>query len=193
MQRQLIVGATAAGTTLVDFPLVTNKILGTKFKVVRGYDATPQINVAIERGEVEGIGGIGWQSIKTQVPRWIAEKRITVIAQYGFKRDAELADAPTMLELAKTDTDRAALTMMSARTEYGRPYFAPPEVPPARVEALRRAFDATMSDADFMADAAQLQLELSPMRGEEVQALVGKLAQTPPETVARVRAALEGP
>jgi len=193
MQRQLIVGATAAGTTLVDFPLVTNKILGTKFKVVRGYDATPQINLAIERGEVEGIGAIGWQSIKTQVPQWIAARKITVIAQYGFKRDAELADAPTMLELGRTDADRAALTMMFARTEYGRPYFAPPEVPPARIEALRRAFDATMHDADFMADAAQLQLELSPMRGEEVQALVGKLAQTPPEIVARVRAALEGP
>jgi tripartite-type tricarboxylate transporter receptor subunit TctC len=193
MQRQLIVGATTAGTTLVDFPLVTNKILGTKFKVVRGYDATPQINVAIERGEVEGIGGIGWQSIKTQVPQWIAEKKISVIAQYGLKRDRELADASTMLELARTDADRAALTMMFARTEYGRPYFAPPEVPRARIEALRRAFDATMRDADFMADAAQLQLELSPMRGEEVQALVGKLAQTPPEIVARVRAALESP
>jgi tripartite-type tricarboxylate transporter receptor subunit TctC len=160
---------------------------------VRGYDATPQINLAIERGEVEGIGGIGWQSIKTQVPQWIAARKITVIAQYGFKRDPELADAPTMLELGRSDADRAALTMMFARTEYGRPYFAPPDVPPARIEALRRAFDATMHDADFMADAAQLQLELSPMRGEEVQALVGKLAQTPPEIVARVRAALEGP
>ncbi|HEY6254659.1 MAG TPA: hypothetical protein VIY51_02595 [Xanthobacteraceae bacterium] len=193
MQSQLIVGATAAGTTLVDFPLVTNKILGTRFKVVRGYDSTPQINVAMERGEVEGIGGIGWQSVKTQVPQWIADKKITVIAQYGLHRDPELAGAPTMLELAKTDADRAALTMMFARTEYGRPYFAPPDVPPARIEALRRAFDATMKDADFVADAAQLQLELSPMTGEEVQALVAKLARTPPEIVARVRAALEAP
>ena len=193
LQKQLIVGATAAGTTLVDFPLVTNRILGTRFKVVRGYDSTPQINVAMERGEVEGIGGIGWQSVKTQVPQWIAEKKITVIAQYGLQRDPELANAPTMLELARTDADRAALTMMFARTEYGRPYFAPPDVPPARIEALRRAFDATMNDPDFVADAAQLQLELSPMRGEEVQALVAKLARTPPEIVARVRAALEGP
>ena len=193
LQKQLIVGATAAGTTLVDFPLVTNRILGTRFKVVRGYDSTPQINVAMERGEVEGIGGIGWQSVKTQVPQWIAEKKITVIAQYGLQRDPELANAPTMLELARTDADRAALTMMFARTEYGRPYFAPPDVPPARIEALRRAFDATMHDPDFVADAAQLQLELSPMRGEEVQALVAKLARTPPEIVARVRAALEGP
>ena len=193
LQKQLIVGATAAGTTLVDFPLVTNRILGTRVKVVRGYDSTPQSNVAMERGEVEGIGGIGWQSVKTQVPQWIADKKIAVIAQYGLQHDPELANAPTMLELAKTDADRAALTMMFARTEYGRPYFAPPDVPPARIEALRRAFDATMHDPDFVTDAAQLQLELSPMRGEGLQALVAKLARTPPEIVARVRAALEGP
>jgi tripartite-type tricarboxylate transporter receptor subunit TctC len=193
MQRELIVGATAAGTTLVDFPLVANKFLGTRFKVVRGYDSTPQINVAMERGEVEGIGGIGWQAVKTTIPQWVAERKITVIAQYGLRRDPELANAPTMLELAKTDADRQALTMMFARTEYGRPYFAPPDVPAARVAALRRAFDATMKDPDFVADAAQLQLELSPSTGEEVQALVAKLAGTPADIVARVRAALEPP
>jgi tripartite-type tricarboxylate transporter receptor subunit TctC len=191
LQKELIVGATAAGTTLVDFPLVTNKFLGTRFRVVRGYDSTPQINVAMERGEVEGIGGIGWQSVKTTIPQWIAEKKITVIAQYGLHRDPELPDAPTMLELAKTDADRQALTMMFARTEYGRPYFVPPDVPPARVEALRRAFDATMKDPDFVADAAQLQLDLSPATGEEVQALVAKLAATPADISARVRAALD--
>jgi tripartite-type tricarboxylate transporter receptor subunit TctC len=191
LKQELIVGATAAGTTLVDFPLVTNKFLGTRFRVVRGYDSTPQINVAMERGEVEGIGGIGWQSVKTTIPQWIAEKKITVIAQYGLQRDPDLAAAPTMLELAKTDADRAALTMMFARTEYGRPYFTPPDVPAARVEALRRAFDATMRDPAFIADAAQLQLELSPMTGEAVQTLVAKLAGTPAEVAARVRAALD--
>jgi hypothetical protein len=189
LRRPLIVGATAPGTTLFDFPMVTNSILGTRFKVVRGYDSTPQINVAIERGELEGNGGIGWQSVKTQTPEWIADKKITVIAQYGLKRDPELA-APTMLELAKTEADRQALTMMFARTEYGRPYFTPPDVPAARVEALRRAFDATMRDPGFISEAAQLQLELSPMTGEEVQALVAKLAATPPQIVARVRGAL---
>jgi tripartite-type tricarboxylate transporter receptor subunit TctC len=191
LQKELIVGATAAGTTLVDFPLVTNKFLGTRFRIVRGYDSTPQINVAMERGEVEGIGGIGWQSVKTTIPQWIMKKKITVIAQYGLQRDPDLAAAPTMLELAKTDADRAALTMMFARTEYGRPYFTPPDVPAARVEALRRAFDATMRDPAFIADAAQLQLELSPMTGEAVQTLVAKLAGTPAEVAARVRAALD--
>ena len=189
--RELIVGATAPGTTMVDFPLLTNDILGTKFRIVRGYEGTPQINTAIERGELEGQGGIGWAAVKAQVPQWITERKIKVIAQYGLKRHPDLADVPTMLELATSDPDRQALTMLFARTEYGRPYFLPPEVPAARVEALRRAFDATMRDPAFVADAAKLQLEIDPMTGEAVQALVGDLAATPPDVVARVRAILE--
>ena len=189
--RELIVGATAPGTTMVDFPLLTNDILGTRFRIVRGYEGTPQINTAIERGELEGQGGIGWAAVKAQVPQWITERKIKVIAQYGLKRHPDLADVPTMLELAKSDPDRQALTMLFARTEYGRPYFLPPEVPAARVEALRRAFDATMRDPAFVADAAKLQLEIDPMTGEAVQALVGDLAATPPDVVARVRAILE--
>ena len=189
--RELIVGATAPGTTMVDFPLLTNDILGTKFRIVRGYEGTPQINTAIERGELEGQGGIGWAAVKAQVPQWITERKIKVIAQYGLKRHPDLADVPTMLELANSDPDRQALTMLFARTEYGRPYFLPPEVPAARVEALRRAFDATMRDPAFVSDAAKLQLEIDPMTGEAVQALVGDLAATPPDVVARVRAILE--
>jgi len=189
--RELIVGATAPGTTMVDFPLLTNDILGTRFRIVRGYEGTPQINTAIERGELEGQGGIGWAAVKAQVPQWITERKIKVIAQYGLKRHPDLADVPTMLELATSDPDRQALTMLFARTEYGRPYFLPPEVPAARVEALRRAFDATMRDPAFVADAAKLQLEIDPMSGEAVQALVGDLAATPAQVVARVRAILE--
>ena len=189
--RELIVGATAPGTTMVDFPLLTNDILGTKFRIVRGYEGTPQINTAIERGELEGQGGIGWAAVKAQVPQWITERKIKVIAQYGLKRHPDLAEVPTMLELAKSDPDRQAMTMLFARTEYGRPYFLPPEVPAARVEALRRAFDATMRDPAFVSDAAKLQLEIDPMTGEAVQALVGDLAATPPDVVARVRAILD--
>jgi tripartite-type tricarboxylate transporter receptor subunit TctC len=193
MRKDAVVGATMPGTTMVDFPAVTNSILGTKFKIVRGYENTPQINVAIERGEIEGNGGIGWQSVRTTSQQWITEKKIKVIAQYGLRRDRDLADVPTMLEMAKTDADRQALTMMFARTEYGRPYFLPPDVPAERVQALRRAFDATMKDPAFIADAAKLQLDVDPITGEDVQALVAPLGRTPPEIIARVRAALEAP
>jgi tripartite-type tricarboxylate transporter receptor subunit TctC len=191
--KDLVVGATAPGTTMADFPLVVNDVLGLKFKVVRGYEGTPQINHAIERGEIQGQGGIGWAAVKAQVPQWIAEKKIKVIAQYGLKRHAALADVPAMLELAANEPDRQALAMLFARAEYGRPYFLPPDVPAERVRALRRAFDATMKEPAFVADAARLQLDIDPMTGEEVQALVAQLAQTPAAIVTRVRAALEAP
>src|SRR5215510_6075429 len=139
------------------------------------------------------MGGLGWASVKAQTPHWVSEKKIKVLAQYGFKRYTELADVPTMLELAKSDADRQAMTMLFARTEYGRPYFLPPDVPEERVAALRRAFDATMKDPAFLAEAAKLQFEVDPLTGEEVQALVGELAATPREIVARVRSALEAP
>src|SRR5262249_14700617 len=123
----------------------------------------------------------------------ISEKKIKVLAQYGFKRNAELADVPTMLELARSEGDRQAMRMLFARTEYGRPYFLPPDVPAARVTALRRAFDMTMRDPAVIAEAAKLQFEVDPLAGEELQALVAQLASTPRDVVARVRKALEAP
>ena len=191
--KEVVVGATTPGTTMVDFPLLVNDVLGLKFKVVRGYQGTPQINLAIERGEVEGMGGLGWASVKAQTPHWISERKIKVLAQYGLKRHSELSDVPTMLELAKSDADRQAMTMLFARTEYGRPYFLPPDVPVERVAALRRAFDGTMKDPAFVAEAAKLQFDVDPLTGEQVQVLVAQLAATPREVVARVRAALEAP
>jgi tripartite-type tricarboxylate transporter receptor subunit TctC len=189
--KEVVVGATTPGTTMVDFPLLANAVLGFKFKIVRGYQGTPQINLAIERGEVQGMGGLGWASVKAQTPHWISEKKIRVLAQYGLERSAELPDVPTMLELAKAPADRQAMRMLFARTEYGRPYFLPPDVPAERVTALRRAFDATMKDPAFIAEAGKLQFDVDPLTGERVQALVGELAATPNEIVTRVRAALE--
>jgi tripartite-type tricarboxylate transporter receptor subunit TctC len=191
--KEVVVGATTPGTTMVDFPLLLNDVLGTRFKVVRGYQGTPQINLAIERGEVQGMGGLGWASVKAQTPHWISERKIKVLAQYSFQRTAELADVPTMLEFAKSPADRQAMKMLFARTEYGRPYFLPPDVPVERVAALRRAFDATMKDAAFVAEAAKLQFDIDPLSGEEVQGLVAELTTTPREIVARVRSALEAP
>jgi tripartite-type tricarboxylate transporter receptor subunit TctC len=104
-----------------------------------------------------------------------------------------LPDVPLMLDLAKSDADRQALMLLFGRTEYGRPYFLPPDVPAERVEALRRAFDATMKDEGFIADAAKIGFEVDPLSGEQVQASVAALARTPPEVVARVRAALNQP
>jgi hypothetical protein len=123
----------------------------------------------------------------------VTEKKITIIAQFGAARHRLLPDVPLMLDLAKSDADRQALMLLFGRTEYGRPYFLPPDVPVERVEALRRAFDATMKDESFMSDAAKIGFEVDPLTGEQVQAAVAALAHTPLEVVARVRAALNQP
>jgi tripartite-type tricarboxylate transporter receptor subunit TctC len=189
--KPLVVGATAPGTTMVDFPLLTNAVLGTKFKIVSGYPSTPQMNLALERGETEGVGALGWEAVKAQMTPWLNDRKIKIIAQFGFARASVLPDVPLMLDLAKTPDDRKALAMLFSRTEIGRPYFLPPEVPTARVEALRRAFDATMKDDGYRADVAKIGFELNPQTGEQIQALIADLANTPPDVIARVRKALE--
>ena len=191
--KELTVGATTPGTTMVDFPLLVNDVLGYKFKIVRGYGGTAQIDLAMERGELQGNGALGLASLKARQQTWIDEKKVKFLAQYGLSRAAELPDVPTILEQAKAEPDKQAMRMLFARTEYGRPYFLPPDVPADRVEALRRAFDATMKDPQFLAETAKLQLEVSPMTGEQVQELVGHLVATPQPIVARVRHALEAP
>jgi len=190
--RPLVVGATAPGTTMNDFPQLTNAVLGTKFKIVRGYESTPQMNQAMERGETEGVAALGWNAIRAQQPQWIADGKIKLIAQFGLEPSSELpSGVPLMIELAKSPRDHAALAMLFGRTEYGRPYFLPPDVPADRVAALRRAFDLTMKDDGFVAEVAKLGFAPNPLSGEEVQALVADVAHTPPEIVARVRAALD--
>ncbi|MCC6890491.1 MAG: hypothetical protein IT536_18345 [Hyphomicrobiales bacterium] len=191
--REVLVGSTTVGTTMNDFPLLLNELLGYKFKVVRGYKGTPDINIAIERGEIQGNGGVGLASVKTLSQQWIDEKKIKFIVQYNLQPYPELAGVPMVMDLTKTETQRTAMRLLFARTEYARPYFLPPDVPAERVQALRRAFDATMKDPAFIAEAVRLQLELSPMNGEAMQALVAELARTPAEIVGRVRNALTAP
>ena len=126
--------------------------------------------------------------------KWIEEKKIKFIVQYNLQPSPELPGVPMVMDLAKTDAQRTAMRLLFARTEYARPYFLPPGVPAERVAALRRAFDATMKDSAFVADAEKLhKLELSPMTGEVLQELVAELSRTPPEIVKRVRNALDAP
>jgi tripartite-type tricarboxylate transporter receptor subunit TctC len=188
--KELIVGATTPGTATMDFPAIANSVLGLKFKIVPGYEGTAQINVAMERGEVHGNAGLGWVSVKTQSLGWLNEGKIKIPAQFGFERHPDLPNVPTVYSLATTEEQRQALALVFARQEYGRPFFAPPDVPPARVAVLRRAFDATMQDPAFLAEAEKLKLEIEPMAGEALQAVVAKLASTPPAVVQQVRDAL---
>jgi tripartite-type tricarboxylate transporter receptor subunit TctC len=188
--KELVVGATTPGTGTMDFPAISASVLGLKFRIVPGYQGTAEINVAMERGEVHGNAGIGWVSVKAQTFAWYTEGKIRIPLQFGFERHPELPNIPTAISLARTDEQRQALSLVFARQEHGRPFMAPPGVPPARVAALRRAFDATLKDPEFLAEAEKLKLEIDPMPGEILQETVAKLASTPPGVVQKVREAL---
>jgi tripartite-type tricarboxylate transporter receptor subunit TctC len=188
--RELIMGAQAPGSSQVDFPLVADALLGFKFKIVAGYQSTSKINLALESGEVQGTIA-AWTTLKTLSSAWLADKKIKIIAQWALRPNAELPGIPNVLDVAKTDAERDALRLVLARLDVGRPFFLPPDVPPERVAALRAAFDATMKDPDYRAEAEKLKIDVDPLTGAELATLVAQVAQTPPETVARVRAALE--
>ena len=189
-KTEMVLGATSPGTSQVDFPLVARGVLGLKYKVVSGYEGTAQIHKAMEAGEVHGVGSTAYASLRAINQNWLDDGRVKVVAQWGMKKHPELPDVPAILDLAKTEADRAALELIVARLEYGRPYFLPPDVPPARVAALRKAFDLTMKDPGFIAESQKLNLEIDPMTGDELAALVRKVNATSPAVVARVKEAL---
>jgi len=187
---QIVMGAQAPGSTQFDYPVLANNLFGFKFKVVTGYESTPKIHLAMESGEVHGTIA-NWSTLKAINTNWIAEKKIRVLAQWALQKSPELDGVPLFLDLAKSDAERDALRLMLARLEYGRPFFLPPNVPPVRVDALRRAFDATMKDPAYLAEAEKLKIDVEPLPGEAVAALVEQVSRTPADTVARVRAAME--
>src|SRR5262247_972048 len=189
--KEIVMGGQAPGSTQYDFPVLANHLFGYKFKVITGYESTPKIHLAMERGEIHGNGATNWSTLKALNANWIDEKKVKVLAQWALKKHPELPDVPLILEVAKSDADRAALKLVIARLEYGRPFFMPPNVPPERVAAVRRAFDATMKDPAYLAEAEKLKIDVDPLSGEEVAALVEQVTRTPGETVTRVRTALE--
>jgi tripartite-type tricarboxylate transporter receptor subunit TctC len=188
---ELIVGAQAPGSTQYDFPLLANALFGYKFKVITGYESTPKIHLAMERGEIHGNGATNWSTLKALNPDWIRDRKVRLLVQWGLNKHRELPDVPLIFDAAKSDADRDALKLVIARLEYGRPFFMPPNVPAERVAAVRRAFDSTMKDPAYLEETGKLQIDVDPLTGEEVAALVEQVSRTPPETVARVRNALE--
>jgi tripartite-type tricarboxylate transporter receptor subunit TctC len=191
MTRELVVGAPGQATNSVYYPRTLNELVGTKFKIVSGYPGGNQVNLAMERGEVGGRGSNSWASWKATKPDWLREKKIFILVQVALKRNPELADVPTMIELAKSDEDKAVMTFLSADVPISRAYVTTPGVPAERVQALRRAFDATMKDPEFRAEAAKLNMDMSPSTGEEAQRYSDLIANTPAQVLKRARAIIE--
>jgi tripartite-type tricarboxylate transporter receptor subunit TctC len=187
---ELVMGAQAPGSTQYDYPMLLNRLFGYKFKLVTGYESTPKIHLALERGEVQGTIA-NWSTLRALNANWLAEGKIRLIAQWGLNKLPAIGNVPSILDYVTSDADRAAIKLVVARLEYGRPFFVPPGVPADRVEALRRAFDATVKDPAFLGEAALARIDIDPLAGEEVQKLVEDVSHTPADVVARVRDALE--
>jgi tripartite-type tricarboxylate transporter receptor subunit TctC len=187
-KRETIAGATSKGAITYIYAAMMNEFFGTKFKIVTGYNGGNEINLAMERGEVDARNNT-WSSWKTTKPMWLEEKKINIIAQAGPR--APDLDAPSVEQLAKTAEDRRVIELVVSGTQLGRPLFITPGVPEERVKALRAAFDATMKDPEFLAEAASLNYEVAPVGGETLQKIVEKVLATPKDLAARARHLLE--
>jgi tripartite-type tricarboxylate transporter receptor subunit TctC len=188
--RGMVVGGSSAGDDSIVFPKILNALLGTKLKVVAGYPGGNDINLAIERGEVEGRCALSYSSILATRPQWITEKKLRIILQLSFDKHPDLPDVPTILEVGGKDKE-GALRLIFARQLWGRPFIAPPEVPAARVAQLRTAFMDTMADKDFMAEADKARIEIHPVTGADVQKVVEGLYKLPKDTVDQAKAAMQ--
>ena len=191
MTQELVVGAPGQATNSVYYPKALNELAGTKFKIVSGYPGGNDVNLAMERGEVGGRGSNSWASWKATKPDWLRDKKIFILVQFALKRDPELADIPTAIELTKREADKAVMTFLSADIPISRAYVTTPGVPAERVTALRRAFDATMKDPEFVAEAKKLNMDMSPSTGEEAQRFSDQIANTPAPVLARAKAIIE--
>lgn len=193
-KREVILGATGAGSSTIIYATIMNNLLGTKFKIVTGYTTTATIAAAMERGEVEGTGSWHYSSIVAAKPDWLKDGKINLLIQLSLKRHPDVANVPTVLELAKNDDDRKVVELVFAQQQVGRPIFAPPGLPAGRTVALRAAFDAMMADKGVLDEADRQHLEINqPMPGVEIAALVARLHALPAPLVERAIGATQRP
>ena len=185
LRTEVVAGATGAGDMTVTFPRLTNALLGTKFKIVPGYQGSPDLNLAIERGEVDGRLGWCWDCLKIDKPDWVKDKKVTILVQFAAAKHPELMDVPLVMDLAKTEEDRQIMRLAFGNLEIARPFLAPPGVPAERVAALRAAFDATAKDPAFLEEARKLSVPINTAGWQEIETLLRDVYATPQPIVDR--------
>jgi tripartite-type tricarboxylate transporter receptor subunit TctC len=190
-KRVTTIGTTGAGSASVQYPAFYNNVLGTKLKIVFGYPGGAHIDLAMERGEVEGRGTNPYSSYMASHPDWIPKKLLIPLVQSGVDKEPELPDVPLITELPAKPEDKALLQFMARAATVGRPFATTPGVPAERVAALRAAFVAMVKDPEFIAAAAANKLEIRPQTGEQLQEIVGGLISSPVDVRERMKIALQ--
>ncbi|MDF2116658.1 tripartite tricarboxylate transporter substrate-binding protein [Roseiarcaceae bacterium H3SJ34-1] len=182
-EKEMIVGGTGGSADTDQFPKVFNGVLGTKYKMVVGYPGGNDINLAMERGEVQGRCGWSWSSVKSTQPEWLRSKKINVLVQLSLEKHPDLPDVPLIMDLAQTPLQKGVFQLVFARQVLGRPFLAPPGMPADRVANLRKAFADTMQDKELLAEAERAKLEITPVSGEALQKVVADAYAMPPEII----------
>jgi tripartite-type tricarboxylate transporter receptor subunit TctC len=187
--KEFTVGGLGAGADPDIFAAVLKNVFGAKLRVVSGYPGGNDVSIAMERGEVDGRCGWSWSALKATRSAYLAEKRMSLLIQLGLQKSPELPDVPLVVDLAKDERQRQVLRMIFSRQVMAWPFAAPPGLPADRAQAMRTAFDATMKDAGFLAEAKKAGLEVDPVSGAEMDRLVAEIYRTPPDIVAEAKRA----
>ena len=190
LEKPVTLGGTGPSGELDIFTNLYKNVFNANVKLVSGYPGTAEIMLAMERGELDGVCGIDWTTIKAQRASWIQEKKINVIAQAAFHKDPDLPNVPLIMELTKDPEKLQILKLFVSAHEFARPYAAPPEIPAERAAALIEAFDATVKDPEFVAEAARHQMEVAPVSGKRLAAMLAELYMTPEAILAKARLAI---
>jgi hypothetical protein len=182
--HQLVLSGTTEDAPPSFYPRLLNKLVGTKFKVIDGYMNSPAAILAVERGEVDGhLASSAAAPLRAQIDPWIKQGKIGILAQIGLAADPSNGAAPLIMDLAKTTVQREILTLVLAQQTLAWPFLAPPGLPADRVEILRSAFDATMKDPDFLADAANQKVGVNPVGGAKMNEMLDGLYKTPKDVL----------
>src|SRR5882672_4998623 len=190
LEKPVTLGGTGPGGELDIFTNLYKNIFNANVKLVSGYPGTAEIMLAMERGELDGVCGIDWTTIKAQRARWIADKSINVIAQAAFHKDPDLPSVPLIMELTKDPEQLQILKLFVSAHEFARPYAAPPDIPADRAAALITAFEATTKDPAFLTETAQHQMEVAPVSGNKLAQMLNELYRTPEPILAKARIAI---
>jgi tripartite-type tricarboxylate transporter receptor subunit TctC len=191
LTQSFTVAGNGSGSDPDVFANVLRNAFGVKNRLISGYPGSAEISLAMERGEIDGRCGWSWSSIKAEKSQWLAEHKLNLIVQLALEKAADLPDVPLITELATDDRQRQILKLIFSRQTMGRPFAGPPAIPADRAEALRKAFDLTMKDPDFLAEAQTRGLEINPVSGHDIEKLIAELYATPRDVVAEAREATE--
>ena len=186
-KHEMTVGATSSTDGTVRYAQLVRRITPAKLKIVSGYPGGNDVTLAVERGEVDSKFGWSWGSVKSRAKEWLDQKKINIVLQMGLKKADDLPNVPFIMDYAKTEVDKQALELVFAPTAFAWPIVAGPGVPAERIAELRKAFDATMKDPEFLADARKLDIESEPIGGEEMAKVVARLSTFDKAAVARAK------